>query len=51
MKTGPDCLENVYSAPMMAAFYHFNDINRMIINSEKSWYKYSDLWKKCSSNI
>ena len=37
-KRGPAPLDNMYMAPMFAAFYHFNDINRMnTLYSEDSY--------------
>ncbi|MGX9892752.1 hypothetical protein [Francisella orientalis] len=35
---------------MIIAFYHFNDINRMNVNSSNDWYVYHDSWTKCLEN-
>ncbi|OIN83997.1 carbohydrate binding domain protein [Francisella sp. TX07-6608] len=49
-KIGPEALDNIYSGPMITAFYHFNDINRMNVNSTNDWYVYHDQWNKCLEN-
>ncbi|MBY7735192.1 chitin-binding protein [Francisella philomiragia] len=48
--TGPEALVNIYAGPMITAFYHFNDINRMNVNSSNDWYVYHDSWTKCLEN-
>ncbi|MBM7071154.1 hypothetical protein JQC92_03745 [Shewanella sp. 202IG2-18] len=44
---GPDSLDNLYFGPMATAFYHFNDVNRLNIESATNWYVNRDAWKKC----
>lgn len=49
-KIGPQALDNVYTGPMIAAFYHFNDINRMQVNASHNWYQYSTMWHDFFNN-
>merc|ERR1719316_860194 len=53
-KRGPKVLNSVNHGPMIAAYFHFNDINRYnLMNSQPST-KDSDkakYWRQCKANI
>ncbi|MDE4988608.1 hypothetical protein NAI02_12085, partial [Francisella tularensis subsp. holarctica] len=49
-KIGPEAFDNIYSGPMITAFYHFNDIHRMNVNSTNDWYFFNDQGNKCLEN-
>lgn len=50
-KRGTQALENMYAGPVMAAYFHFNDINRMQVLSENTWYKNGKAWHQCVSKL
>ncbi len=48
---GPDALDDMYFAPMTAAFYRFNDINRMKQLASNDWYVNKEAWDTCWTNL
>lgn len=50
-KPGPLSLDHKYFGPLAAAYFHFNDINRIALNNAETWgpqYKY---YTSCMNNI
>lgn len=50
-KPGPLSLDHKYFGPLAAAYFHFNDINRLALNNAETWgpqYKY---YANCMNNI
>lgn len=48
---GPDSLDQKYFGPMAAAFFHYNDMNRLEQNNSETWgpqYKY---FSQCMTNL
>jgi len=52
-KRGPKMLNSVDHGPMVAAYFHFNDINRYDLLESQSYAKkdQAENWKKCKANI
>lgn len=48
---GPELLGDKYFAPMAAAYFHFNDINRMAGNNAESWGPQFAYYKSCIANL
>ncbi len=48
---GPDSLDSVYFGPIAAAYFHFNDLNRLdVINSQTYGPEYP-AWNLCKQNL
>ena len=46
-REAPDSLDNMYFSPMVTAFFQFNDVNRLNVESKASWYGFRDDWNRC----
>lgn len=48
---GPDSLDTLYFGPIAAAYFHYNDINRLDIINKDSWGPEAKSWPQCLSNL
>lgn len=48
---GPESLDDKYFGPMAAAFFHLNDLNRLIMNNAESWGPQHQYFATCMSNL
>ncbi|MCW5589063.1 MAG: hypothetical protein KIT27_05295 [Legionellales bacterium] len=50
-QNGPASLDNLYFAPIAAAYFHFNDLNRLELINQPSWGPEADTWQNCKNNL
>lgn len=46
-RVGPDSLEDIYFGPIAATYFQFNDINRLEVLADQSWYVNQEAWNTC----
>ena len=46
-RIGPDSLEDIYFGPIAAAYFQFNNINRLEVLASQSKYRNQELWNTC----
>ena len=51
LSKGPDSLDQKYFGPLAAAYFHFNDMNRLAMNNAQTWGPQSQYYAKCMSNL
>ncbi len=50
-QVGPDSLDNIYFGPIAAAYFHYNDLNRMEVNNSNPWGPQAKNWPACKANL
>lgn len=48
---GPDSLDQKYFGPMAAAYFHFNDMNRLESNNADTWGPQFKYYAQCMANV
>lgn len=48
---GPDSLDQKYFGPLAAAYFHFNDINRLEMNNKETYGPQYEYYGQCMSNL
>lgn len=49
--TGPASLDQKYFGPLAAAYFHFNDMNRLAQNNADTWGPQYQYYSKCMANL